>query len=102
MKLPHVLARLMVTLAVLFCTCHQVSARTVHVRGHYRSNGSYVMPYTRSSPGSTYFGGYCSPELPRYSPRFPSIDSYLPPPSVYVHGHYRSNGSYVRPHYRRR
>lgn len=28
-------------------------ARDVHVKGHYRSNGSYVQPHYRSAPDSS-------------------------------------------------
>lgn len=33
-------------------------AYTVHVRGYYRKDGTYVAPYTRSSPHSKSYGGY--------------------------------------------
>lgn len=39
-------------------------AKTVHVRGYYRKDGTYVQPHTRSSPGS---GSYTSAEPPRTS-----------------------------------
>lgn len=32
---------------------HSTSSSTVHVKGYTRKDGTYVAPYTRSSPGST-------------------------------------------------
>ena len=57
-----------------------------HVRGHYRSNGSYVRPHTRRTRKST---------TTRVTQQ--TSTGY----STHVRGHYRSNGSYVRPHTRR-
>jgi hypothetical protein len=52
-------------------------AKDVHVRGYYKSNGTYVAPHIRSSPdgnrennygsarsaGSANYGGFTSPNL---------------------------------------
>lgn len=34
------------------------SADATYVRGYYRSNGTYVQPYHRTSPNSTYRDNY--------------------------------------------
>lgn len=35
-------------------------AKGVHVRGHFRSNGTYVAPHTRSAPNHSRFDNYSS------------------------------------------
>ncbi len=80
----------------------------VHVRGYYRSNGTYVAPHWRSSPDSSYnnnwsvkpnvnpFTGQEGTRQPTYNDRPPSSNSYgggysgLPPRgdpgSMLLHG----------------
>lgn len=64
------------------------------VKGYYRKNGTYVAPYTRSSPSSSTYKSNPSPYSS--SPSIPII----PLDSVKVDGYYRRDGIYVRPHYR--
>src|SRR6266704_937632 len=73
-----------------------MSAQAGWVSGHFRSNGTYVAPYYRSSSGS--LGGYSgySSSSRDYVYRNP----YAAYPSVSVPGYYRSNGTYVAPHVR--
>jgi len=63
------------------------------VRGHYRSNGTYVAPYYRSDSGSA---GSSYGSSSGYVYRNP----YAAYPSVHVRGYYRSTGTYVAPHVR--
>ena len=63
------------------------------VRGHYRSNGTYVAPYYRSESGSV---GSSYGSSSGYVYRNP----YAAYPSVHVNGYYRSTGTYVAPHVR--
>jgi hypothetical protein len=79
--------------AVILCSTFAAQAGTV--RGHYRSNGTYVAPYYRSDHGSA--SGYSSSRRD-YVYRNP----YAAYPSVSVRGYIRSNGTYVAPHYRTR
>jgi len=73
-----------------------MSAQADWVSGHFRSNGTYVAPYYRSSSGS--LGGYSgySSSSRDYVYRNP----YAAYPSVHVHGYYRSSGTYVQPYVR--
>lgn len=96
----------------------------VNVRGHYRSNGTYVAPYTRSSPNSTTSDNYGSAprstySAPAYSAPRPLYSSPTPAPSCSGYGCYgqpstangtprtttvapyvRRDGTYVQPHVR--
>jgi hypothetical protein len=73
-----------------------VSAQAEWVRGHLRSNGTYVAPYHRSSSGSIgSHSGYSSPSRD-YVYRNP----YAATPSVKVRDFFRSDGAYVLPHVR--
>jgi hypothetical protein len=46
-----------ILLIFLLCLSSFVEA-DVHVRGHYRSNGTYVQPHYRSSPNATNLDNY--------------------------------------------
>ena len=75
--------------AVLLASTVVTQAGTV--RGHYRSNGTYVAPHYRSECGSlgrTSSSGYVY------------RNPYAAYPSVSVRGYYRSSGTYVAPHVR--
>ncbi|MFF2655287.1 hypothetical protein [Streptomyces sp. NPDC058045] len=73
-----------------------------HVRGHYRRDGSYVRPHTRRPRGSA------ANRLASPAPA-PALRTTVPRPraatagaaTTHVRGHYRRDGSYVRPHVRR-
>jgi hypothetical protein len=48
--------RAFVTAVVLLCAIASIPAfarGSVHVRGYYRSNGTYVAPYVRTAPNNT-------------------------------------------------
>lgn len=38
----------------------ETSAAAVYAQGHYRRNGTYVQPYRRSAPDSSYSNNYSS------------------------------------------
>lgn len=63
--------------------------KTVHVKGHYRSDGRYVAPYTRSAP--SHSSGSFS---------VPSLSAPTVPHDVSVEGYYKKDGTYVPPHRR--
>ena len=72
--------------------CSTFAAQAGPVSGYFRSNGTYVAPYSRSDYGS--LGGASSSS--GYAYRNP----YAAYPSVSVSGYYRSTGTYVAPHVR--
>ena len=76
--------------AVILCAAF--AAQAGPVRGHSRSNGSYVAPHYRSSSGSlgVYFG----------SSSYVYRNPYAATPSVSVGSYNRSSGTYVAPHVR--
>lgn len=106
------------------------AAAQVNVRGHYRSNGTYVAPYTRSSPNSTTADNYGSAPrnnyaAPAFTPPRPlygtPAPAPAPAPSCSGYGCYgqpstvngmprtttvapyvRRDGTYVQPHVRSR
>ena len=88
--------------AVLFATT--LAAQAGWVNGYYRSNGTYVQPYYRSDYGS--LGGSSGPKTMPYLGGYSSSRDYVyrnpyaAQPSVSVHGYFRSDGTYVRPHVR--
>ena len=81
----------------------------VHVRGYYRSNGTYVQPHERTRPNSTVTDNYSYPG--NYNP---NITTTTPTPNynignssssattsnVWVNGYYRGDGTYVSGYYR--
>jgi hypothetical protein len=82
--------------AVLITTCVDTQAQVV--RGHFRSNGTYVMPYYRTpANGIPYdnlsYRGYPSQQPGHISPRSYSLDNSFTLPSYsYSRPSYRSNG----------
>ena len=90
MKTLTKIALAVLTLATSFST------QADWVRGHFRSNGTYVAPYYRSSSGSfSSYPGYASPSR-EYVYRNP----YAATPSVNVREYFRSDGTCVLPHVR--
>lgn len=94
----RLLALLALTLVSLVGHTPAAQAKDVYVRGHYRSNGSYVEPHIRTRPDTWRSNNYSYPgNTNPYSGRTaPSGDG-----TRYVPGYYRSNGTYVRSHFRR-
>ena len=83
----------------------------VNVRGYYRSNGTYVQPYVRTSPNSTVTDNYSYPG--NYNPNPPSPTTTYNSNSanykisnsgddIWVEGYYRNDGTYVKGYYRRK
>ena len=90
----------------------------VHVRGHLRSNGTYVAPHYRSTPDGRFSNNWSSrgninpytgklgyrtkPSAPSFAVgslgKTSSSTSYRSP--VSVQGYVRSDGAYVAPHHR--
>ena len=62
---------------VLFCTVKGVEAYT-YVSGYYRSNGTYVNSYVRTSPNAYTFDNY-SYKKPTYSNGYGYNSSYYTP-----------------------
>lgn len=79
------------------------AAAQVHVRGHVRSDGTYVAPHIRSSPDSSVYNNrsYQAPAYtaPTYSAPRPI---YTQPPvapaprTQWVNGYTRRDGTYVQ------
>jgi len=65
----------------------------VYVRGHYRSNGSYVQPHYRSSPDSSFYNNWSTyPNINPYTGRMGT--RYTPSYNSYRSYSYPSYGSY--------
>ena len=95
---------IVVALAVLVAGS---AAAQVQVQGHYRSNGTYVAPYTRSSPDSSVYNNrsYQAPHYgaPSYSasrPLYTAPPASLAPRTNMVSGYVRRDGTYVAPYMR--
>ncbi|MBY3619571.1 hypothetical protein HGO21_08445 [Acinetobacter sp. CUI P1] len=86
-----------------------VDART-YVHGYYRSNGTYVNGYYRGGGSSSSSSSSSSSTTSSYSSGSSRVvnlykgttydHSVSADTLVYVHGYYRADGTYVRPHYR--
>lgn len=85
----------------------------VHVKGYTKSNGTYVAPYTRSSPNSSPYDNYSFPgntnpytgKTATGNPETYISNLYknnnVPSTSdVWVESYYRRDGTYVTGHYR--
>lgn len=85
----------------------------VHVKGYYRSNGTYVAPHTRSSPNSSprdnysypgntnpYTGKTATGNPDTYVKNLYKNNSSQSSSDVWVDGYYRSDGTYVTGHWR--
>jgi opacity protein-like surface antigen len=50
--------------------CLPAQARDVNVNGYFRSNGTYVQPYVRTSPDNSVYNNYSTPSNfnPGYQP----------------------------------
>ena len=95
--------------AVILCSAFAAQAQVV--RGHFRSNGTYVLPYYRThANGIPYdnlsYRGYPSQQPGYVSPGGSSSHDYVyrnpyaASPSVSVRGYTRTDGTFVAPHYR--
>jgi len=91
-------------LAFLFFVCSfatYAAAKTTQVSGYFRQNGTYVKPYVRETSdfGSSTYKSNPTPSYKSYStpstPIFDNNDDIVP-----VKGYTKSDGTYVRPHYR--
>lgn len=77
----------LIVLAISFFSINS-SSQAGEVRGHYRSNGTYVQPHYRSSSG--FFSG----QVHHYR------NPYAADPVVHVHSYQKSDGTRVMEHYR--
>jgi hypothetical protein len=98
---------------ILLILISQIVIGQVHVNGYYRSNGTYVEPYTRSSPNSNPYDNYSYPgNTNPYTGKTATGDPDIyiknlynrnnPPSSsdVWVNGYYRDDGTYVKGYWR--
>jgi hypothetical protein len=54
-------------------------SRDVSVKGHYRSNGTYVEPYTRTAPDSSTYNNYSTKgNTNPYTGKEGTVDPYKP------------------------
>ena len=54
-----------------------IAMADVHVRGHYRSNGTYVQPHYRSSPNGTTLDNYSTKgNVNPYTGQAGTVDPY--------------------------
>ena len=104
----------MKTLIVFFVIVYSLTLECqVHVSGYTKSNGTYVAPYTRSSPNSTatdnysypgntnpYTGKTASGNTDTYINNLYNGNSTSKSSDVWVNGYYRSDGTYVNGYYR--
>ena len=66
------------------------------VRGHFRSNGTYVQPYYRSTADGNFYNNWST--YPNVNPYTGRIGTRLTPPSSYHYGS-SSYGSHRIPSY---
>ncbi len=85
----------------------------VHVKGYYRSNGTYVAPHTRSSPNSNptdnysypgntnpYTGKTATGNPDTYTKNLYENSGIHNSSDIWVDGYYRSDGTYVNGYWR--
>ncbi|MEQ1893761.1 MAG: hypothetical protein ABL998_14550 [Planctomycetota bacterium] len=89
-------------LASLLLLGHLVHAQ-VHVRGHYRKDGTYVAPHYRSAPDGSFSNNWST--YGNVNPYTGVAGTKVSPPQgygadVYVQGYARQDGTHVRPHHR--
>lgn len=48
----------LLAIGLALCLASIAFARDVHVRGYYRSNGTYVQPHTRTAPNNSTYDNY--------------------------------------------
>src|SRR5690349_22366943 len=82
--------RIVFVLLAVLNVSNAAKAKTVHVRGYTRKDGTYVQPHTRSSPKSSYRTSPPSPRTteartyeprtldPEFQPTSPTIKSTTP------------------------
>ena len=76
---------------------------SVSVRGYIRKDGTYVQPHMRSAPDGNFWNNWSTRGNVNPYNGEPGTKTQPSPGSggdVYVDGYYRSDGSYVPPHYR--
>ena len=57
-KAMRLIGSLIGVLCIFAILAQPVFARDVYVRGHYRSNGTYVQPHYRSAPDGNFFNNW--------------------------------------------
>lgn len=101
--LPLVLVVASVFLSSWVDTTEARGGGSVHVRGYYRKDGTYVQPHYRSAPDGNFYNNWST--RGNVNPYTGEPGTKVSPPSgygqdVYVRGYYRSDGTYVPPHFR--
>jgi hypothetical protein len=62
---------------ILLMCISSIAMADVHVRGHYRSNGTYVQPHYRSSPNGTTLDNYSTKgNVNPYTGQAGTVDPY--------------------------
>lgn len=79
------------------------SPREVSVRGYYRRDGTYVAPHKRTAADGNFYNNWST--YGNVNPYTGKPGTKRQPPAgygedVWVDGYYRSDGTYVRGHYR--
>lgn len=78
-----------------------------YVDGYYRADGTYVQGHFRTNPDDSFWNNYSSygnvnPYTGAVGTRLPSSSYRSSSGTISVRGYYRKDGTYVRPHTRRR
>ena len=73
--------KLFFTLTLAFISQFTFGQSTVYVGGHYRSNGTYVQPYYRTSPNNTVYDNWST--YPNVNPYTGNIGT-----KIYIHDSY--------------
>ena len=86
---------------------------SVHVKGYFRKDGTYVAPHYRSAPdknpynnwsypGNTnsYTGKTATADPQKYLDNYYSKDKYADGERVWVNGYYKADGTWVSGHWR--
>lgn len=82
-----------VTVALLFSAG---ASAQVHVKGYVTKNGTYVAPYTRSSPNSTTLDNYSTKG--NINPYTGKVGTKVPYPNPYSYGSSTSSSSSSSPY----
>ena len=110
------LVAILLSLIILFSFSIPTFAKSTYVKGYYRKDGTYVSGHYRHYGGSSYTSNnsnvnnlddidYTRPKISQNSiVRLYKGKEYVGTKSksnlVFIHGYYREDGVYVRPHWR--
>jgi len=83
--------KLFFTLTLAFITQFIFGQSTVYVGGHYKSNGTYVQPYYRTSPNNTVYDNWST---------YPNVNPYTGQTGTKNYNNsYNNNSSYDNKNY---